>query len=57
MDALALGAEEGRGLTPICFGELYVSVDPEISEWGEPTIFSRIVSLREYIVRKADPGN
>ena len=46
-----LGTRSRRrtGLTPICFGELYVSVDPEISEWGEPTIFSRIVSLREYI--------
>ena len=27
MDALALEADEGRLLTTICFGELYVSFD------------------------------
>ena len=43
-DALALEAEEGRDErryasgTTIRFGELYVSYDPEISEWGNPAV-------------------
>ena len=33
---MALRVSERKGLTPICFEELYVSVNPEISEWGNP---------------------
>jgi hypothetical protein len=36
MDAWAIRAEEGRGLPPIWAGELESSVDPAISEWGNP---------------------
>jgi hypothetical protein len=36
VDALALGADEGRDEAAKSFGELQVSFDPEISEWGNP---------------------
>ena len=32
VDALALEDDEGRDKQRYCFGELYVSYDPEISE-------------------------
>ena len=37
-DALALEAEEGRDERRYASGELYVSFDPEISEWGNPAV-------------------
>jgi hypothetical protein len=36
VDASALRAEEGRGIATIRAGELRASVDPAISEWGNP---------------------
>jgi len=36
VDALAPRAEEGRGVAAISLGELLASVDPGISEWGNP---------------------
>ena len=35
-DALTPKGDEGRGKTAKCFGELFVSFDPEVSEWGNP---------------------
>ena len=37
MDALALRAEEGRGIAAISVGEPRAGADPTISEWGNPT--------------------
>jgi hypothetical protein len=37
VDALASGAEEGRGQATKRLGELRASADPRISEWGNPT--------------------
>jgi hypothetical protein len=36
VDALAPRADEGRGVAAISLGELLASVDPGISEWGNP---------------------
>ena len=36
VDASALRADEGRGIATIRAGELRASVDPAISEWGNP---------------------
>ena len=36
MDASARRADEGRELPPIRTGELELSADPVISEWGNP---------------------
>ena len=36
MDASALHADEGRELPPKRTGELELSCDPVISEWGNP---------------------
>jgi hypothetical protein len=41
VDALALRADEGRGIAAISVGELRASVEPTISEWGNPaTVWS-----------------
>ena len=37
VDALASGADEGRGQATKRLGELRASADPRISEWGNPT--------------------
>jgi hypothetical protein len=37
VDALALRADEGRGIAAISVGEPRAGVDPTISEWGNPT--------------------
>ena len=37
VDALALRADEGRGIAAICVGEPRAGTDPTISEWGNPT--------------------
>ena len=39
MDALALRAEEGRGIAAISVGEPRAGLEPTISEWGNPTSF------------------
>ena len=36
VDASALRADEGRGIAAISVGERRASVDPTISEWGNP---------------------
>ena len=36
MDALALRADEGRGIAAISVGESRAGSDPTISEWGNP---------------------
>jgi hypothetical protein len=36
MDALALGAEEGRGRLRKAPGSCQASFDPGMSEWGNP---------------------
>jgi hypothetical protein len=41
VDALALWTEEGRGDRRNVPGELHASVDPGVSEWGNP---SRVMS-------------
>ena len=41
MDASALRADEGRGIAAISGGEPRAGVDPPISEWGNPTTYSR----------------
>ena len=38
---MASDGDEGRGVAAISFGELLASVDPKISEWGNP--------LRQYL--------
>jgi len=40
VDASALCADEGRGITAIRVGESYAGVDPTISEWGNPAAFA-----------------
>jgi hypothetical protein len=37
VDALASGADEGRGQATKRLGELRASADPRVSEWGNPT--------------------
>lgn len=37
VDALALRAEEGRGMAAKSVGESRAGSDPTISEWGNPT--------------------
>ena len=37
VDALALGADEGRGNAAIRVGEPLAGTDPTISEWGNPS--------------------
>jgi hypothetical protein len=37
VDALALRADEGRGIAAISVGEPLAGFDPTISEWGNPT--------------------
>jgi hypothetical protein len=39
VDASALRADEGRGIAAISVGELRASVEPTISEWGNPLTF------------------
>ena len=41
VDALALRADEGRGIAAISAGERRARTDPAISEWGNPTAFER----------------
>ena len=36
VDALALGADEGRGNAAIRVGEPLAGIEPTISEWGNP---------------------
>ena len=36
VDALALGADEGRGRLRYASGSCQPSVDPRMSEWGNP---------------------
>ncbi len=40
MDALVLDGDERRGTSAISFGEVAITFDPEISEWGNPTVFN-----------------
>ena len=37
MDALTLRGDEGRSVAAISFGEVPSNLDPEISEWGNPS--------------------
>ena len=39
VDALALRADEGRGIAAISVGEPRAGIDPTISEWGNPITF------------------
>ena len=39
VDALALRADEGRGIAAISVGEPRAGCDPTISEWGNPITF------------------
>jgi len=46
VDALALGADEGRGRLRYASGSCQPSVDPRISEWGNPArVMSRHPAL------------
>ncbi len=38
VDALALQADEGRGHAAKCSGETLAVSDPEMSEWGNPSV-------------------
>lgn len=40
MNALVLDGDERRGNPAISFGEVDSTFDPEISEWGNPTVFN-----------------
>jgi hypothetical protein len=46
VDALALRAEEGRGIAAISVGEPRAGLDPTISEWGNPTTFEWLPRTR-----------
>jgi hypothetical protein len=46
VDASALRADEGRGIATIRAGELRASVDPAISEWGNP---AALCGYREFL--------
>ena len=37
VDALAVGGDEGRDSLRKASGSWQISIDPEISEWGDPT--------------------
>lgn len=37
---MAFRGDEGRGQAAKIFGELLSSIDPEVSEWGNPTVRS-----------------
>ena len=39
MNALVLDGDERREKSAISFGEVTLTFDPEISEWGNPTAF------------------
>ena len=41
VDALALRADEGRGIAAISVGEPRAVFDPTISEWGNPIVVTR----------------
>jgi hypothetical protein len=46
VDALALGADEGRGRLRYASGSCQPSVDPRMSEWGNPArVMSRHPTL------------
>ena len=37
VDALAVGGDEGRGSLRKASGSWHTSIDPKMSEWGNPT--------------------
>ena len=43
VNALVIGADEGRSKPAIVFGEEQTSLDPEMSEWGNPVRHKRII--------------
>ena len=49
VNALVIGADEGRSKPAIVFGEEQTSLDPEISEWGNPVECNVPLPLSEYI--------
>jgi hypothetical protein len=50
VDALAITGEEGRGSLRKAAGSWQTSIDPQISEWGNP--LREGVSLPEYIGKR-----
>ena len=57
MNALALGAEEGRGKLRKAAGSCKQALDPQISEWGNPAGVMCSYPYSEYIVyRKGTRG-
>ena len=54
-DALAVGGEEGRSSVRKAPGSWQTSIDPEMSEWGNPPCVSE-VSITEYIGYRGEPG-
>ena len=38
VDALAVGGDEGRGSLRKASGSWHTSIDPKMSEWGNPTV-------------------
>ncbi len=49
VDALALGADEGRGRLRYASGSCQPSVDPRMSEWGKPGTSDVVSPVPEYI--------
>lgn len=43
MDALALEIEEGRSKPAKVIGEEQTSIDPIVSEWGNPATFQVVI--------------
>ncbi len=52
MDALASGGDEGRGGLRKAPGSCQTSIDPGVSEWGNPAGVMSSHSLAEYIGKR-----
>jgi len=55
VDALAVGGEEGRGSLRKAPGSWQTSLEPGMSEWGNPPVL-RQVSCAEHIGAGGEPG-
>ena len=57
VDALALGADEGRGKPAISLGEVEATFDPGMSEWGNPAGYKPVILCRKNIQSKGNQVN
>ena len=57
MDALAYEAEEGRSKPAKVIGEEQASLDPIVSEWGNPAGFNPVIPCRTHKHEEGKRGN